>query len=366
MIKFLDLKKLNARFDNQFKETYNNFLSTGRYILGDGVKDFETNFASYCGTNYCIGTGNGLDALVLIFKAYIELGKLKKGDEVLVPANTYIASVLSVIHSGLTPVFVEPDSETFNISPLAIMKALTPKTKAILVVHLYGQLAEINTICSIAKENSLLVIEDAAQAHGAIYNDGKRAGNLGDVAGFSFYPSKNLGTLGDGGGVTTNNEELASIIFKLRNYGTSSKYVNDYIGYNSRLDEIHALFLDIKLKKLDDDNARRVQIAKRYHLMINNRKIKLPYFSNTDNHVFHQFVVCVADREEFVDYLTNNHVETLIHYPIPPHKQKAFSKFGNLKLPVTEHIHDIVVSIPLNPILTEAEISTIIELLNAY
>lgn len=366
MIKFLDLKTINTRFRDDFQNKFQKFLLSGRYILGDGVKNFENNYARYCGISHCIGTANGLDALVLIFKAYIELGKLKKGDEVLVPANTYIASILSVIHSGLTPVFVEPDSKTFNISSLAIKNAITSKAKAILGVHLYGQLYDVTGLNKIAEDYDLLLIEDAAQGHGAIYNDGKRAGNLGDAAGFSFYPSKNLGALGDGGGVTTNDEELASIIYKLRNYGTSSKYVNDYIGYNSRLDEIQALFLDIKLKKLDDDNAIRVQIAKQYLSKITNKKIKLPYFSNTDNHVFHQFVVRVENRQEFVSYLANNQLETLIHYPIPPHKQKAFSEYVNLKLPVTERIHDTVVSIPLNPVLTKVEINTIIELLNTY
>lgn len=366
MIKFLDLQGLNARFDIEFKEAYNKFLSSGRYILGDGVKDFEKNFEGYCGVKNCIGTANGLDALILIFKAYIELGKLKKGDEVLVPANTYIASILSVIHSGLTPVFVEPDSKTFNISSLAIKNAITSKAKAILGVHLYGQLYDVTGLNKIAEDYDLLLIEDAAQAHGAIYNDGKRAGNLGDAAGFSFYPSKNLGALGDGGGVTTNDEELASMIYKLRNYGTSSKNEHEYIGHNSRLDEIQALFLDIKLKKLDDDNAIRVQIAKQYLSNISTKKIKLPFFTYSNDHVFHQFVVRVEDRKEFVDYLKNNHVETLIHYPIPPHKQKAFSEFVNLKLPVTERIHDTVVSIPLNPVLTKVEINTIIELLNTY
>lgn len=366
MIKFLDLQMLNARFNNEFKEAYNKFLSSGRYILGDGVEDFENNFASYCRSKYCIGTANGLDALILIFKGYIELGRLKKGDEVLVPANTYIASILSIIHSGLTPIFIEPDSETFNISPLAIDKAITPRTKAILAVHLYGQLANINAINSISKANNMLVIEDAAQAHGAVCENGKRAGNLGDAAGFSFYPSKNLGALGDAGGVTTNDKELAYIIYKLRNYGTSSKNVNEYIGHNSRLDEIQAIFLTIKLKHLDEDNARRVQIAKRYFSKINNIKVKLPYFSNANNHVFHQFVVRVEDRKEFVNYLINNNVETLVHYPIAPHKQKAFLKYAHLKLPVTENIHKKVVSIPLNPMLTEVEINTIIALLNAY
>ncbi|VAV83081.1 Aminotransferase, partial [hydrothermal vent metagenome] len=347
-------------------KAFNELLVSGRYILGDGVKTFETNFASYCGTKYCIGVGNGLDALVLIFRAYIESGKLKKGDEVIVPANTYIASILAIVHAGLTPVFVEPEEETFNISSEKIRKAITSKTKAFLVVHLYGQLADMKAIVSLAKQHNVLVIEDAAQAHGSVNSDAKRAGNLGDAAGFSFYPSKNLGALGDGGAVTTNDEELANLICKLRNYGTSSKYVNDYIGFNSRLDEIQALFLNIKLKKLDDDNAKRVQIAQQYLSQIVSNKIKLPYFSNQKDHVFHQFVVNVENRDAFIGYLKNNEVETLIHYPIAPHKQKALLKYAYLKLPITEQIHNTVVSIPISPIMTDVQVNKVIQLLNTY
>ncbi|RLD28880.1 MAG: aminotransferase [Bacteroidetes bacterium] len=366
MIKFFDLQMLNTRFETEFNEELTKFLSSGKYILDNNVLTFEKNFATYCGTKYCIGVGNGLDALTLIFKAYIKLGKLKKGDEVLVPANTYIASILAVVHADLLPVFVEPDRETFNISPLNIEKAITSKTKAILAVHLYGQLANMNKINSLAETNNLLVIEDAAQAHGAVDKNGNKAGNLSDSAGFSFYPSKNLGALGDGGGVTTNEEEVASIIYKLRNYGSCSKYVNDCIGYNSRLDEIQAMFLTIKLKQLEEDNIIRVKLAKKYLSNIKNLKIKLPYFSNTKDHVFHQFVVRVENREEFVGFLKNNQVETLIHYPIPPHKQNAFSEFNHLKLPITESFHNTVVSIPLSPIMSEQQVDKIIELLNAY
>lgn len=366
MIQFLDLQAINSRFESDFKKTFNEFLVSGRYILGDGVKTFETNFANYCGTKYCIGVGNGLDALVLIFRAYIELGKLKKGDEVIVPANTYIASILAIIHADLIPVFVEPELDTYNISPEKIKEAISQQTKAILAVHLYGQLADMSAINNLANLNNLLVIEDAAQAHGAVYSNGKRAGNLGNAAGFSFYPSKNLGALGDGGAVTTNDEELANVIYKLRNYGTSTKYENDYIGFNSRLDEIQALFLNIKLNELDEDNAKRVQIAQEYLSHITSSKIELPYFSNQKDHVFHQFVVSVEKRDAFIHYLKNNKVETLIHYPIPPHKQKALYKYSHLKLPITEQIHKNVVSIPLSPIMTNAQINRIIKLLNAY
>ncbi len=366
MIQFLDLKSINARFDNEFRTVYEQFLSSGRYILGNGVKTFENNFATFCGTKYCIGTGNGLEALILIFKGYIELGVLKKGDEVIVPANTYIASILSIIHAGLEPVFVEPESNTFNISPSKIESSLTSKTKAIMVVHLYGQLGDMHKIQDLAKQNDLLLIEDAAQAHGAKSIDGIRSGNFGDAAGFSFYPSKNLGALGDGGAVTTNDEKLADIISRLRNYGASSKYINEHLGFNSRLDEIQALFLNVKLKYLDDDNSKRVDIAKQYFANIRSNKIELPYFSNALDHVFHQFVVRVDNRINFRTYMKNNDVETLIHYPIPPHKQKALSNFNELKLPITEALHESVVSIPLNPLMTAVQIKKIIDLLNAY
>ena len=366
MIKFLDLHKINARFEDEFKTIFNEFLSSGSYILGEGVRTFETNFAGYCGAKFCIGTGNGLDALVLMFKAYIELGKLKIGDEIVVPANTYIASILAIIHAGLKPVFVEPDRTTFNISSSKVKDAITINTKAILTVHLYGQLVDMASINEIAKENGLLVVEDAAQAHGATNNYGKKAGNLGDAAGFSFYPSKNLGALGDGGCVTTNDKELAEVIYKLRNYGTSSKYMNDYIGVNSRLDEIQALILNVKLRALDEDNAKRVALANQYLSNIDSTKIELPRFSKGRGHVFHQFVVRVENREAFVTYLNKNQVETLIHYPIPPHKQKALSNYRDLSFPITENIHKTVVSIPLNPIMTNKQIDNIIEFLNAY
>ena len=366
MIQFLDLHKFNARFEEDFKAAYRKFLDSGWYILGKEANQFETAFAGYCGTKHCIGTGNGLDALTLIFKAYIEMGKLQPNDEVLVPANTFIASILSVEHAGLTPVFIEPDINTFNISPEAIRKNISGKTKAILAVHLYGQLADMDTINDIAKTHGLLVIEDAAQAHGATNATGKKAGNLSDAAAFSFYPSKNLGALGDAGGITTNDDELNAVIRQLGNYGSSSKYVNDLIGYNSRLDEIQAMFLTVKLKALDSDNDKRIAIAGHYLNGINNDKVALPYFSGRKDHVFHQFVVRVKDREDFVSYMKAQGIGTLIHYPIAPHKQKAFLKYEHLDLPLTEAIHNTVVSIPLNPILTDREVANVIERINTY
>ena len=366
MIKFLDLKLLNSRFEAHFQDAYNRFIDSGYYILGNEVKTFQNAFAKYCGAKHCIGTGNGLDALVLIFQGYKTLGKLKEGDEVIVPANTYIASILSVIHAGLTPVFVEPDQETFNISPSQIKKAITSRTKVILAVHLYGQLADMQTINAIAKENKLLVIEDAAQAHGAKNNEGIKAGNLGDAAGFSFYPSKNLGALGDGGAVTTNDEELATIISKLRNYGTSSKYVNDLMGYNSRLDELQASFLNVKLPMLDSDNLKRITLAKFYQASIKNSKIVLPKVNDNFSHVYHQFVLRLDTRNDFQSYLKSNQVETLIHYPIAPHKQKALIKYKMLDLPITVAIHNTVISIPMSPVLPQTDADKIVELINAY
>lgn len=366
MIKFLDVKEINARFDNEFKTKFSDVLNSGQYILGNQVKTFESNFANYCGTTNCVGTSTGLDALILIFKAYIELGLLKKDDEVLVPSNTYIASILSIIHAGLKPVFVEPDSETYNISIKEIKKHISKHTKAILAVHLYGQLADMEAINSLAKSYKILVIEDAAQAHGALAENGNRAGKLGHAAAFSFYPSKNLGALGDAGAVTTNNDILARKIAELRNYGSNEKYVNSSRGYNNRMDEIQAAFLNIKLSKLDADNDIRRDFARSYIEGIKNSKVQLPYYNNSKNHVFHVFVVLVDNRDEFITYLKQNKIETLIHYPIPPHKQKALELFSHLSLPITERIHENIVSIPISPVMTEAEVNQVINTINNY
>jgi len=366
MIKFLDLYRLNKKYESEFNSKFQNFLDSGYYILGNAVKQFEENFATYCGSKYCIGVGNGLDALTLIFKANIELGKLNKGDEVIVPANTYIATILAIIQAGLKPVLVEPFKKTYNIDSESINPVITSKTKAVLVVHLYGQLANMERIIDFADSHNLLVFEDAAQAHGAQNLNGVKAGNFGLASGFSFYPTKNLGALGDAGAVTTNSKDLAETIFKLRNYGASSKYVNDIIGVNSRLDELQAVFLNIKLKTLDIDNQKRVKLANIYLENIKNPKIKLPYFSGNGDHVFHQFVIEVEDRKGFIEYMKANNIETLIHYPIPPHKQQALFGYADLSLPITENIHKVVVSLPLNPILSTKEINTIIEVVNKY
>lgn len=365
MIKFLDLQKINQQYEVAFEEKLKAFMQKGWYILGDEVKAFETNFANYCGTKYCIGVGNGLDALVLIFKAYIQLGKIKKGDEIIVPANTYIASILAILEADLVPVLVEPILETYNLDPNKIQEKITPKTKAILAVHLYGQLADMNSINEIAVKNNLLVIEDSAQSHGAISGN-KKAGNLGNASGFSFYPGKNLGALGDAGAITTNDDELAKMLFSLRNYGSEKKYVNDFIGVNSRLDELQAGFLNIKLPNLDNENRVRKEIAKRYLSDIKNEKIILPFYDNSENHVFHVFVVRTKNRDELQEFLLANNIQNLIHYPIPPHKQKALSFLENLSFPITEKIHNEVLSLPISPVMTKDEVDFVIEILNKY
>ena len=366
MIHFLNLRKLNQPFEVAFQKKMKQFLDGGWYILGNEVKQFETDFASYCGTKHCIGVGNGLDALVLIFKAYIHLGKLEKGDEVIVPANTYIASILAVLQADLVPVLVEPRLETYNINPEEIEAKITSNTKAILPVHLYGQLCEMKAINEIAQKHNLLVIEDAAQAHGSQFSENEKAGNLSHASAFSFYPGKNLGALGDGGAITTNDDGLAEVLFSMRNYGSKVKYENEIIGVNSRLDELQAAFLNIKLKQLDSENEFRRSMAKRYLSEIKNEKIIMPSWDLSQNHVFHLFVIRTSNRLELQNFLKENGIETMIHYPIPPHKQKALSNWNNLSFPITEKIHDEVLSIPLNSGLKASEIQHIITILNQY
>jgi len=362
MIKFFDLKKVNQRYEAAFQEKLEQFMQRGWYILGDEVKLFEENFANYCQSKHCIGVGNGLDALILIFKAYIELGKLQKGDEVIVPANTYIASILSILHADLVPVLVEPKLETYNLNPDLITEKITPKTKAILVVHLYGQLAEMDKIEAIAKQHNFLIIEDAAQSHGTH----RPSPITHHPAAYSFYPSKNLGCLGDGGAIVTNDDDLNRIIRAMRNYGSEKKYVNDFIGINSRLDELQAAFLNVKLADLDKDNQKRRQIANRYLAEIKNNKIVLPHYDGSTNHVFHLFVIRTENRNELQEYLKENGIETMIHYPIPPHQQNALAAFNSLSFPMTEKMHREVLSLPMSPVLTEEEVSYVIQVINRY
>jgi len=359
MIKFLDLQKLNQPFQTQFLSKTKEFLDKGWYILGNEVKQFEQSFAQYSNAKHCIGVGNGLDALVLILKTYIQLGNLQKGDEVIVPANTYIASILAILQADLVPVFVEPNIETYNINPDLISEKITSKTKAILLVHLYGQLADMDGIMELGYKHNLLIVEDAAQAHGLPFKGSH-------TRAFSFYPGKNLGALGDGGAITTNDDNLAKIVFSLRNYGSDKKYHNDYIGVNSRLDELQAAFLSIKLPHLDKENEARQKVAKRYLSEIKNSKIVLPTCENFANHVFHLFVIRTENRAHLQEYVLKNGIETMIHYPIPPHKQKALQDFNSLSLPITEKIHREVLSLPISSVLTDDEISTIITTLNNY
>ena len=379
MIQFLDLKKINAPYETAFYEKLKLVLEKGWYILGNEVALFENNFANYCGTKYCVGVGNGFDALVLIFKGYIQLGKLQKGDEVIVPANTYIASILAILEADLIPVLVEPKLETYTLNPDLIPEKITSKTKAILAVHLYGQLAEMDAINEIARQNNLIVVEDAAQAHGAVgplipeggikeLQKPTKSEAMGACA-FSFYPGKNLGALGDGGAVTTNDAELAKVIQSLRNYGSETKYRNEYVGVNSRLDELQAAFLNVKLPNLDKENNVRKAIAKRYLSEIKNDKIILPTLSSSgtkQSHVFHLFVIRTEKRNELQQYLLENGIQTMIHYPIPPHKQKAFLAWNDLSFPITEKIHSEVLSLPISPVLTVEEVRFIISILNNY
>jgi len=366
MIKFLDLKKINEPYETAFQEKLKSVLEKGWYILGKEVVTFEVNFAKYCGTKHCIGVGNGFDALVLIFKGYIQLGKMQKGDEVIVPANTYIATILAILQADLVPVLAEPKLETYNINPVLIPKKITSKTKAILVVHLYGQLAEMDKINEIATQNKLIVVEDAAQAHGAFLSESQMSGNLSNAAAFSFYPGKNLGCIGDGGAVTTNDFELAKIIQTIRNYGSEKKYYADYIGVNSRLDELQAAFLNVKLPNLDADNEHRRTVAKRYLSEIKNDKITLPFWDFSNSHVFHLFVIRTEKRKKLQDYLKENGIETMIHYPVPPHKQKAFKNWSNLSFPITEKIHNEVLSLPISPIMTADKVDFVIRKLNLW
>lgn len=365
MIKFLDLKKINEPYETVFQKKLKSVLDNGWYILGKEVETFEKTFAEYCQSKYCIGVGNGFDALVLIFKGYIQLGKLQKGDEIIVPANTYIASILAILQADLIPVLVEPKLETYNINPDLIIGKITSKTKAVLAVHLYGQLAEMDLINEIANQNNLLVIEDAAQAHGAISHFGK-SGNVANAGAFSFYPGKNLGALGDGGAVTTNDDELGGVIESLRNYGSHTKYQNEYIGVNSRLDELQAAFLNVKLFNLDKDNQKRRNVAKCYLAEIKNDKIILPFWDFSNNHVFHLFIIRTKNRNHLQKYLLENEIQAMIHYPIPSHKQKAFSHWNNLSYPITEKIHEEVLSLPISPVMTEDEVNFVIEVLNNY
>ncbi|MFD2703139.1 DegT/DnrJ/EryC1/StrS family aminotransferase [Paenibacillus shunpengii] len=362
MIPFLDLKKINLKYEEAIVEGVKKVLHSGWYVLGEEVRKFEQAFAEYCETKYAIGVANGLDALELIIKAY-DIGP---GDEVIVPSNTYIASILSVSANGAKPVLVEPDLRTYNIDPHKIEESISPRTKAIMVVHLYGQACNMNPIYEIAKKHNLKIIEDCAQAHGAVYHDIK-VGNLGDAAAFSFYPGKNLGALGDAGAITTNDDELYKTIIALRNYGSHRKYENMYKGYNSRLDELQAPILQAKLEQLDSENNTRRDIALYYLNHITNPHIILPFVEYQEtSHVWHVFVIRTTNRQDFVDYMGENGVQTMIHYPIAPHKQQAYKEWNGESYELSEKIHSEVVSLPISPVMEMKDVQRVVEVVNEY
>lgn len=373
MIKFLDLKAINDSFEPELSGAVKRVLDSGWYLQGNEVEAFENEYASFLGVKHCIGVANGLDALRLIFKAYIELGIMKEGDEIIVPANTFIATILAISDNRLSPVLIEPELATYNIDPACIEEKITEKTKAIVLVHLYGRNAMNPEIDKIVRKYNLKLIEDNAQAVGAFYN-GTRTGALGDISGHSFYPGKNLGCLGDGGAVTTNDDELASIIRALANYGSGSKYVCNYKGLNSRLDEIQAAILRVKLKRLDEDNLRRNLVAEYYCKNIIHPEIKLPvgehFFSQYIDgnvmlsHIWHLFVIRHPNRNKLQDYLKEHGIQTLIHYPIPPHKQVAYKEWNEIRLPVTEKIHNEVLSLPISPVMTNEEVNEVVQVMN--
>lgn len=365
MIKFLDLQKITQKYSNEIHAAVNRVVDSGWYLQGKENEKFETNYAQYIGTKYTIGCANGLDALIWIFRAYVEMGIMQPGDEVIVPANTYIASILAISENGLKPVLVEPNIETYQIDDAKIEEAITKRTKAILIVHLYGQCAYTDKIGELCKKYSLKLVEDNAQAHGCKFN-GRKTGSLGDAAGHSFYPGKNLGAFGDAGAVTTNDEELAKVVRAVANYGSQKKYVFKYCGRNSRLDEIQAVILDVKLRHLDEDVTLRKDVAKYYIEHITNPNIITPIIKDWDSHVFHIFTIRTKKRDELQKYLSENGVQTIIHYPIPPHKQECYKEWNSLSFPVTEQIHNEELSLPMSPVMTKEEIKVVVDLLNEW
>lgn len=367
VVNFLDLKTINLKYKEEIITATRRIIDSGRYIGGEEVAKFEEEFSKYCGTDFCIGTGNGYDALLLIFKGYLELGILKEGDEIIVPSNSFIASALAISACNLKPVFIDPSSINYNIDLESIEKNISSKTKGILVVHLYGRIAELEKICDFAKDKELLLIEDSAQAHGAELN-GRKAGNWGSASAFSFYPGKNLGAIGDAGAVTTSDESLYETIKKIANYGSSIKYKHEYIGVNSRLDPLQAAYLSIKLRHLDEDILKRQKIANKYNTYIDNKNIIITErdiaFSN--KHVYHLYVIQSHKRNELRSFLANNDIETLIHYPTPIHKQQAYSSFSYLDLPIAESLSNQILSIPIHQDMSEVHVSKVISSINSF
>ena len=365
MIKFLDLQKITAKYADEIHEAVDRVVDSGWYLQGAENDKFEKNYSAYIGSKHTIGCANGLDALIWIFRAYIEMGVMAPGDEVIVPANTYIATILAITENGLKPVLVEPKLSNYQIDDSLIEAAITERTKAICIVHLYGQCAYTEKIGELCKKYNLKLIEDNAQAHGCLYK-GRKTGSLGDAAGHSFYPGKNLGAFGDAGAVTTDDQELADTIRALANYGSQKKYVFKYTGRNSRLDEIQAAILDVKLRHLDKDVALRQGVAKRYCNEISNPMIITPAIEEWTAHAFHLFPVRCAERDRLQQYLTEQGVQTIIHYPIPPHKQECYSEMNELTLPITEQIHNEELSLPISPVMTDEEVSKVIEVVNNF
>ncbi len=368
MIKFLDLQKINKEYSLELKQVSERIIDSGWYLLGENLKNFESQLSKYIGAKYAIGVGNGLDALRLILRAYIELGIMQEGDEIIVPANTYIATILAITDNRLKPVFVEPNVQTYNLNISLIERNISKRTKAIMVVHLYGQVCWNRQLVELAKKYNLKIIEDNAQAIGAEWNSIK-TGALGDAAGFSFYPGKNLGALGDSGAITTNNKKLAETIKAIANYGSSEKYVHDFQGLNSRMDEIQAAFLSVKLKYLNVENDKRRKIALLYLNTIKHKEIKLPFLESNDDkksHIYHLFVICCKRRNKLQKYLTEKGIQTLIHYPVPPHKQKAYSEFNELHLPITEQIANECLSLPVGSHLCNEDLNKIVTTINNF
>jgi dTDP-4-amino-4,6-dideoxygalactose transaminase len=366
MIKFLDLQKINLKHQEEIETKLSEVFRSGWYLMGQELSSFESNLSQYIGAKHAIGVANGLDALRLILRGYIEMGIMNRGDEILVPSNTYIASILAISDNGLIPVLVEPDINNYNIDITKIEEKITSKTKGILIVHLYGRTVFSEELTELAEKHQVKVIEDNAQAIGAVWN-GKKSGNLGDAAGFSFYPGKNLGALGDAGAITTNDDDLAKVIRALANYGSNQKYVNIYQGLNSRLDEIQAAVLDVKLKYIDEENTVRKSIAKKYIAGISNPKLILPENpADINEHVWHLFVIRTENRDALQKYLTENGIQTLIHYPIPPHQQQAYKEWNELSFPISEKIHEEVLSLPISPVMTEEEVEKVIAIVNRF
>ena len=365
MMKFLDLQKITQKYAEEIHEAVDRVVDSGWYLQGKENERFEANYAQYIGTKYAVGCANGLDALIWIFRAYMEMGIMKPGDEVIVPANTYIASILAISENGLKPVLIEPSIETYQIDDSKIEAAITERTRAILIVHLYGQCAYTDKIGELCKKYDLKLVEDNAQAHGCKFN-GRKTGSLGDAAGHSFYPGKNLGAFGDAGAVTTDDEELAEVVRAVANYGSQKKYVFKYCGRNSRLDEIQAAVLGVKLKHLDEDVAIRKKIAKYYIEHIKHPDIITPIVEDWDAHVFHIFTIRTKKRDELQKYLTDNSVQTIIHYPIPPHKQECYKEWNILSFPITEQIHNEELSLPMSPVLQKEDVERVVEVINKY